>query len=124
MKLRLMLAVITFISIHTSSYANEIVKEAWMNSMSTALPTLFCQADQYFRQCFQITQRECEEIALSSSRVCLKKYEKDIPSVLNQPKDGNHWGSIIGSCAGESFELVLQKKRISNEKCNNPENWK
>jgi len=118
------LLVIFVLSISASANSAEVSKEAWMESMSTALPTLFCQSNQYFRQCFDITQAECEETAASATRICLQKYESKIPDTLVQPEDGTYWGRIIGSCAGEAYEITLRKKRISNQKCNDPSNWK
>jgi hypothetical protein len=108
----------------TSIMANEISKDDWINSMSTALPAYFCKTDQYFRQCFNVTQIECEETALSTTRICLAQNKDKIPTRLRQPEDGKKWGTIIGSCAGSAYEIALQKKRISNSKCNNPDNWK
>jgi hypothetical protein len=91
--------------------------------MSTALPTAFCQSHQYFRQCFRVTAVECEDTASSATRICLERYKENIPNVLNQPKDGNYWGRIIGTCAGEAYEITLQKRRINSKQCNNPANW-
>ncbi|MFO8052734.1 MAG: hypothetical protein R6U54_02075 [Candidatus Omnitrophota bacterium] len=104
--------------------AEEVPKDSWVDSVSTALPTAFCQSHQYFRQCFKISQVECEETATSATRVCINKFKDKIPNVLQQPEDGNYWGSIIGKCTGETLETTLIKKRISNPKCDNPDNWK
>ena len=110
----------------TSASANpeEVSKDVWIDSMSTVLPTAFCQPDQYFRQCFDISQTECEETAISATRICLQKYKDKIPNILIQPKDGAYWGRIIGSCAGEAYEMAFLKKRISNKRCNDPNNWR
>ncbi len=108
----------------TSIMANEVSKDDWINGMSTALPAYFCKADQYFRQCFKVTQIECEKTALSTTRICLAQNKDKIPTRLRQPEDGTQWGTVIGSCAGSAYEIALQKKRISNSKCNNPNNWK
>lgn len=118
------LPVVFLLLISASANSAEVSKEAWINSMSTALPTAFCQADQYFRQCFDVSQVECGETAISATRVCLQKYQDKIPDTLTQPKDGTYWGRIIGSCAGEAYEIALRKKRINNQKCNDPNNWK
>ena len=107
----------------TTANAGEVSKEVWMDAMSTVPPTAFCQLKQYFRQCFEVTQIECEETALSATRICLEKYKEKIPNVLNQPKDGNRWGTIIGRCAGAAYEIAFQEKRISSKECNNPANW-
>jgi hypothetical protein len=108
----------------TSVMANEVSKDDWINGMSTALPAYFCKADQYFRQCFNVTQIECEETALSATRICLARNKEKIPLRLRQPEDGAKWGTGIGRCAGTAYEIALQKKRISSSKCNDPDNWK
>lgn len=107
----------------TSAFATEISKKDWLNSMSTVLPTYLCQESQYFRQCFDITQKECEKVALSATRICLEKEKSNIPVILNQPKDGEYWGTIIGACVGESYEITLIKKKKDNPKCNDPKYW-
>lgn len=106
-----------------SVHAQEVAKERWMEAMTTALPMAFCNSAQYFRQCFEVTAPECEETAISATRVCLLKYQQDIPPTLMQPRDGTHWGQILGKCAGEAYETSLINKRISSDKCNNPGNW-
>jgi hypothetical protein len=118
------LVIILVFLISASAHSQEVARDAWIDKMWTALPAAFCLADQYFRECFDVSQIECEETALSASRICLQKYKDQIPKVLIQPKDGSHWGKIIGSCAGEAYEITLQKKRISNTKCNDPNNWR
>jgi hypothetical protein len=118
------LLVIFVLLISASANSAEVSKEAWIDSMSTALPTAFCQSGQYFRQCFDLSQAECEETAMSATRVCLQKYKDKIPNTLAQPKDGTYWGRIVGSCAGEAYEITLRKKRISNQRCNDPNSWR
>ena len=92
--------------------------------METGLPTYQCQAERYFRQCFDVTVIKCEEVMASATRTCLSKDEANIPDILSQPEDGTRWGSKIGACAGTAYELALSKERISNAKCNNIQNWK
>ena len=111
------------VTLSSSLQAVEVNKADWLNAMSTALPAAFCNSKQYFRQCFSVTAQECEETAASATRICLNKSKNKIPSVLQQPKDGTNWGRIVGSCAGEAYELTLIKKRIKNKKCDNPANW-
>jgi hypothetical protein len=103
--------------------ANEVSKAEWIKAMSTALPAHFCQPTQYFRQCFSVTQPECEQVALSATRICLEKHKSEIPEVLVQPRDGTRFGTIVGACSGGTYESTLIKKRISNARCNNPANF-
>ncbi len=124
MKYGISMLILVVAGMSATANANEVAKDKWLDGMSTALPTAFCNSDQYFRKCFKISQQQCIETATSATQVCLNKYSKDIPKTLIQPKDGTHWGTLVGRCAGEAFEVSLLKKRIHNENCDNVENWK
>ena len=69
-----------------ASYAGaqeiKVSKRQWIDGMKTAVPTAFCQKEQYFRACFKVTQEECEITAASATRICLKNKEKEIPELL------------------------------------------
>ena len=119
----LILVQIFLILISSSAASQEIAKKQWINGMSTVLPTKMCQSGQYFRECFSVPQTECEEVAHSATRICLKDKGEEMPSSLKQPNDGSHWGWIIGVCAGTGYEITLQEKRIDSDRCNNPTNW-
>ena len=106
-----------------SLQAQEVPKEQWITAMKTALPAYFCHEEQYFRQCFEVSATECEDVAASTTRICLNEINSQIPAILVQPNDGSTWGTKVGTCAGSAYESTLIKKRISNEKCNNASNW-
>ncbi|MCG7965234.1 MAG: hypothetical protein JAY73_05930 [Candidatus Thiodiazotropha taylori] len=106
------------------THAQEVPKERWVNAMKTAIPAYFCQEAQYFRQCFNVTITECEEVAASATRICLNDLNAQFPNILVQPRDGTLWGNKVGTCAGTAYETSLIEKRISNKKCNNISNWK
>jgi len=105
------------------AYSTEINKEDWMKEMTTLLPVIFCQSDQYFRQCFNVSAEKCEEAAASATRVCMGKYADQIPEILVQPKDGTHWGTELGNCAGVAYEYALVKQRKSEDICNDASHW-
>ena len=113
-----------FVFVPSILQASSVSKESWMSQMEIALPAAFCSQQMYFRQCFEIDAIECEEMATSVNRLCLKKYKEAIPSSLEQPQDGKKWGTIIGQCAGGAFEAALSKKKINSAKCNDVNNWK
>lgn len=94
------LLVVVILVLSNSTFGAEVDKEIWIDHMTTALPTLFCNPSQYFRQCFNVSAEQCEEVAVSAARICLDKNRSQIPNTLVQPEDGNHWGTIIGRCAG------------------------
>lgn len=121
MKNKLLIIILALIS--AKSYSVEVTKSDWLIAMKSALPTAFCNPSMYFRQCFKVTANQCEETALSATRICLENNKVNIPDILIQPKDGTHWGTIVGTCAGETYEKSLSKLKVSNTKCNNAANW-
>ena len=100
-----------------------VPKAAWIDSMKTGLPVLFCKDGSYFRSCFQVSQEECESTASSATRVCLSKFEGSIPLQLHQPADGSSWGQKVGECAGNAFETTRADQKTNSAKCNDPSAW-
>ncbi|MCW5631866.1 MAG: hypothetical protein KIT17_00885 [Rubrivivax sp.] len=119
---RIALALALFIA-HTTSQAQTVAREDWLKHMETAVPTKLCSPDFYFRQCFTVAAQECEAVASSATRLCLQKHGPDMPQMLVQPKDGRHWGGVVGGCVGSATELAMLKKRISSPRCNDPKEW-
>jgi len=95
----------------------EVSKADWMETMKTALPTAFCAEDMPFRTCFKVTQEECEDAAASAVRLCLKKFQSQIPARLKQPADGQKWGQKVGECTGNSYAVALSKKKLNTKEC-------
>jgi len=98
-------------------------KKEWMDHVANGMPGAFCSPQAYFRQCFSVSAKECEDAAATATRSCLEKHAGEIPQTLAMPKDGRHWGSVVGRCAGTATEVAMLKKRISNAKCNDPKQW-
>lgn len=98
-------------------------KKEWMDHVAAGMPNAFCGPQSYFRQCFTVTAKECEEAATTATRTCLDKHGREIPATLAMPRDGQHWGSVVGRCAGTATEVAMLKKRIQNAKCNDPRQW-
>ena len=117
--------VLIVLSMASLAFAQEttISKQAWINGMQEKLPVAFCQEKQYFRQCFTVSEGECLRVASNATRVCLGNKQDQFPDVLVQPKDGSHWGGIVGECAGNAYEAALLEKRINSDKCNDVNNW-
>ncbi len=112
-----------FFFIPFSVNAVDINKSDWIKNMSAALPAVFCNSRQYFRQCFNISAQECKNTTASVTQVCISKNISHIPHILVQPEDGTYWGTIIGKCVAEAYQVTLAKKRIDNTKCNDQKNW-
>lgn len=105
-----------------ASHAQEVTKDQWITGMKANLPTVFCKSNQYFRRCFDVTTIECEDVAASATRICLKEMKNQIPAILIQPKGGTLWGKKVGACAGAAYQAAFIKRRISNATCNNTGN--
>ncbi len=99
-------------------------KEVWIEEMSTVLPVAFCQSGSFYRQCFSVTAARCEEVAMSAARICLSKHKNEIPDSLRQPRDGEHWGNIVGNCTGTAYALTLSKEFSTADRCTNINSWK
>src|SRR5512139_2364684 len=97
--------------------AVEVAKAEWVETMKTALPTAFCVEGTPFRTCFKVTQEECEDAAASAVRLCLKKFQSQIPAKLKQPQDGEKWGQKVGECTGSSYAAALNKKKLNTKEC-------
>lgn len=106
-----------------NAHALEVSKEQWIAGVKVGIPIEFCKPNQIFRQCFEVTAEECEQVAASTTRVCINDMDDQIPAVLVQPEDGTHWGTIIGRCAGSAYVASLMNKRILNARCNDARNW-
>jgi len=90
--------------------------------MQSVLPSIFCKDKSYFRECFKVTARECEDEAIRVTRVCLQSKKTDIEA--NLKKDGGKaWGEKVGECAGQAYEISLKDKRTDTPKCNDIANW-
>jgi hypothetical protein len=117
---------LTFTGLSVSARAADIVvsKELWLSEMRNVLPAIFCKDGSYFRECFETDTTACHSIATEATESCLRQFEPQIPKQLQQPNDGQIWGSKIGACAGTIFEATLKQSRVNNAKCNNPALWK
>src|SRR5262245_56843315 len=89
----------------------------WMDGMKSVLPSLFCKEGAYFRSCFRISEQGCEDEAIRVTRVCVDSKKQELLKTF-KAEDGKMWGEKVGECAGSSFEISLQKKKIDSPKCN------
>jgi hypothetical protein len=104
--------------------AQEVPRDKWLEVMTVTIPTYFCQPEQYFRQCFDVSAEECEQVALSGTRTCISKLQQQIPEMLQHPADSKAWGTRLGTCAGVAYEGTLADKHKSDPKCQNAMNWR
>lgn len=105
---------------------NSVPKEKWADAMTTAMPTMLCNPNGFFRSCFRQSEDECLDQATRATKACLIKLNPEIPAALKQPEDGEVWGKNVGACTGETMEIALtgEKKKIDGPDCNDPTKWK
>ncbi len=104
--------------------AQTVSRMDWLVSTMTSLPTAMCQADQYFRQCFGVSEDKCMEVMRLATRSCLDEHEAELPIVFVLPRDGARWGTVVGSCAGSGYEVTLKGRRRNDlKRCNDLQTW-
>lgn len=99
----------------------EISKDAWVNSMITAIPKHLCSSNQYLGSCDDVVStKECEKIVSTATKACMNDNLANIPNTLIQPKDGSHWDYIVESCVFETDDISYIKSKIESDKCKYP----
>ncbi|PHS66332.1 MAG: hypothetical protein COB09_02390 [Thalassobium sp.] len=106
-----------------ASEALEVGRDVWTNAMTTALPNAFCQPQQFFRQCFDVSEAQCLQTASQTTKHCLQQFSAQFPQVFQQPADGSYWGTMVGQCAGEAYQTTLSKEFKNTAKCNDVNQW-
>lgn len=105
----------------------EVPKNRWMEQMVTVLPTILCRPEGFFRSCYPLSEDQCLEIGVRTTKACLLKLSTEFPAALKQPNEGEKWGKVVGSCTGETMEASLpaeEKKKFSKPECADPTAWK
>jgi hypothetical protein len=103
----------------------KITDNPWAVGMYALLPKLVCQDNQIYRQCYAVSQNECETAMKSATADCLQKHLSELPpDISTNKKVGSHWGQIVGACASEKYSSSLKSKFTNTNECNNMNNWK
>lgn len=128
MKFIFFLSVFFVITSCTKSEAPiDVPKERWMDQMVTVLPTILCRPEGFFRSCYPLSEQQCLEMGVRSTKACLIKLETQFPAAFQQPNEGEKWGKMVGSCTGETMEAALpaeSKKKSDKKECLDPSAWK
>jgi hypothetical protein len=92
----------------------------WRAYVEPKLVAAFCEPQQFFRRCFDITEGDCLAVASQSIRRCFDI--TTIPDPIDQ-KQGGETGRKVGECAGNEFETVLARTRRHDRNCDDPSAW-
>ena len=120
MKKLLVLAPLLFLPL----YAGSMSREDFIDRLSSSMKAKFCDANWYYRQCYNISAQTCQSVAASAVNTCVRQNGSKIPNVITQQNSKSIAG-LLGSCAGKSFDSKLRNKQNKqNKKCQNANNWK
>jgi hypothetical protein len=99
-------------------------KQQFIERFEPATVATFCEPEQYFRQCFEVTEAECLEVAKRTIRACIERYEPTMPEQFDS-QSGEQVGRAVGACAGQDYEATFMQrnKRINSARCNDPAVW-
>ena len=81
-------------------------KAAFVESMKSRMPAVFCSADVPLMQCSNASQAQCKALASQAAQECFAEQKEKIPALLNRPESAD-WGETIGDCTGKKlFERI------------------
>ncbi len=123
MRMKFLPAVFTLLLVVPANGA-EVSKGAWIKGMMRALPAAFCKDKMYFRQCFEVSQQDCIDVAALATESCLEQISSKLPEILVQPKDGAKFGRTVGGCAGQKYEQALKSRFTDTARCRDVNNWR
>jgi Asp-tRNA(Asn)/Glu-tRNA(Gln) amidotransferase B subunit len=92
-------------------------KKSWVDNVEKTLPTLLCDKNQYFVQCFQVTENECVDFTKLLVRACLNNVSLALPQQMNN-QQGEYWGQMVGRCTYDLYTKYMQEKKRQTPNCN------
>jgi hypothetical protein len=100
-------------------------RDEFLAALRPLTPEYFCGDQMYFRQCFAVSAEDCQMLSLVAYDACVRELYTSIPPVLSTEEEGAAVGEMIGTCAGEAYEIGLAENglRYDNAICNDPANW-
>lgn len=94
-----------------------VSKAMWLEQVTTALPAMLCTDGNYFRTCFDVTLENCVSTGTAATASCVAKIAPEIPNSLILPREGTHWGTMIGRCTGTVLEANITPHRVESDAC-------
>lgn len=94
-----------------------ITKSIWKGNLLDAVPTVACSPIQKFRQCYDVSPKECVNFFAQSTADCIKKYDFEVGGILGVPQQKDYWDSVISRCAANSYMLNFSDRVHDNYAC-------
>jgi hypothetical protein len=95
----------------------QVPREKWVLHMESGLPTMLCSPGSVIRECFSLSQKECEQGMASATRVCIGNLSSRIPEEISLPIEGQRLGGDVGDCATDAYASTNQKLYTPTQAC-------
>ena len=119
-----MKGILILFTLHTPlSFAEspELTKETFEQLMIDQMPNTLCSKEQHFGYCTSFSNDICKNVISIAVKECFKKYDLEIPEILNE-KSMMKWSGYIGHCIASKTEDKLDTK--SRPECKDYQTWK
>ena len=101
-----------------------VPRPVFLQQLHEDLPPAVCKEGSYFRSCFRVTAKECDDFAWAAVHACLEKLAPQMPAAFRRSEEGAKWGAKTTACAGASYEVTLAARKIDSTKCSDPAAWR
>jgi hypothetical protein len=94
-----------------SAQAAKIPRDNWLKVFRAAFPAEVC--DHYgnlFMDPYGLDHDGCLKLVLRSLDYCLEFSQELLPAEIDLPAEGQAWGSVLGECAGGSYEAAMKPR--------------
>ena len=98
----LILIIILILFLPSIVLSKPFPKSDWLKAVGKKLPTVLCKMEPFNKE----GTKMCLIYTKSFTRACIFYNYENIPDMLNQPKDGTKWGSILGTCVGKLYDSL------------------
>lgn len=88
----------------------------WRINLNKNMSLVLCQPGTYWRNCYQVDDRECQELVNSITTACTTKMANFLPMTLT-PTVAGLAGQQAGFCVGELFYKLSQHRLKSVPEC-------
>lgn len=114
--LRIVILAMVVLFLFSPLQAGEQTQEQWVEYMTQNLPSVFCNPNQYYRECYEITQEECKEAISDIAEGCIDKNIENLPDIFTI-KESRHWGPLLEKCIDEEYSRLYSDQRIDSQYC-------
>lgn len=104
-----------------ASFQYTLTNSEWIKQMSSELPLAFCDNREYFGQCFEVEQKNCQKAVSQLTKNCLKDLE--VPKSVRLATAGLKLGHKLGRCIGARYEKNMIQKKKKDSICVELKQW-